>query len=83
MAMAAAEQGCTISVVCYTYGSPRVGNHAFAREYDKLVPHTWNIINNQVLPLEKQQVPDQGVCILSLLWKSGDAVICLAGSAPS
>lgn len=26
----------------------QVGNHAFAREYNDLVPHTWNIINHQV-----------------------------------
>ena len=27
----------------------QVGNHAFAREYNDLVPHTWNIINHQVV----------------------------------
>ncbi|KAK9902208.1 hypothetical protein WJX75_007799 [Coccomyxa subellipsoidea] len=39
--------GKTVRVGCYTYGSPRVGNHAFAREFDKVVPHCWHIINNQ------------------------------------
>ncbi len=31
------------------YICAQVGNHAFAREYTKLVPHTWNMINHQVL----------------------------------
>ncbi len=37
-----------LDVSCYTFGAPRVGNHAFARQYDAVVPDTWNIINNQV-----------------------------------
>ena len=37
-----------MDVSCYTFGAPRVGNHAFARQYDAVVPDTWNIINNQV-----------------------------------
>lgn len=31
----------------YTYGAPRTGNHAFAREYEALVPHTWHLINDR------------------------------------
>ncbi|GMH44518.1 hypothetical protein BSKO_12470 [Bryopsis sp. KO-2023] len=34
-------------ITCYTYGAPRVGNHAFAREYDALVPNTWQVINDE------------------------------------
>ena len=37
-----------VEMVCYVFGAPRVGNHAFARDYDKLVPNTWSIINDQV-----------------------------------
>ena len=37
-----------LDVSCYTFGAPRVGNHAFARQYNALVPDTWSIINNQV-----------------------------------
>ena len=48
IATAGAKQGLTVSVGCYTFGAPRVGNHAFANEYNKLVPHTWHIINDQV-----------------------------------
>ena len=35
-------------VLCYSFGSPRVGNHAFAHAYMHLVPDTWSIINDQV-----------------------------------
>eukprot|EP00164_Ancoracysta_twista_P003662 GFYU01004904.1.p1 GENE.GFYU01004904.1~~GFYU01004904.1.p1 ORF type:complete len:1060 (-),score=260.03 GFYU01004904.1:302-3481(-) len=31
-------------VVCYTFGSPRVGNHAFAKFYDALVPNTYRVV---------------------------------------
>ena len=48
IATAAAKQGLTVTVGCYTFGAPRMGNHAFANEYNKLVPHTWHIINDQV-----------------------------------
>ncbi|EIE21255.1 alpha/beta-hydrolase [Coccomyxa subellipsoidea C-169] len=47
IALACQDSGKDIRVGCYTYGSPRVGNHAFAREFDKVVPHCWHIINNQ------------------------------------
>lgn len=35
-----------ISVV--TFGAPRTGNRAFAREYELLVPDTWHMINAKV-----------------------------------
>lgn len=31
---------------CYTFGCPRVGNSAFADEYNKIVPNTWHVIND-------------------------------------
>ncbi len=34
-------------VICYTFGSPRTGNHAFAHDYCRVVPDTWSIINDQ------------------------------------
>ncbi|KAL0042227.1 hypothetical protein WJX77_006708 [Trebouxia sp. C0004] len=34
-------------VVCYTFAAPRTGNHAFAREYNAMVPDTWSLINDQ------------------------------------
>jgi hypothetical protein len=29
-------------------GAPRTGNHAFARDYNAMVPETWHVINDQV-----------------------------------
>ena len=35
----------------YNYGSPRVGNAAFARAYDESVPNSWRISNKlDVIP---------------------------------
>jgi len=36
-----------LDLSCYTFGAPRTGNHAFAHEYNELVPDTWGIINDQ------------------------------------
>ena len=47
----ALELGAQPAVTCYTFGSPRAGNPAFAREYTQLVPDTWHVINDQVLGL--------------------------------
>jgi predicted lipase len=33
------------TVFCYTYGSPKVGNIAFAKAYDERVPNTFRIVN--------------------------------------
>lgn len=35
------------SLVCYTYGSPKVGNSAFAAEFHELVPDSWSLVNDQ------------------------------------
>ena len=32
-------------IACYTYGCPRPGNHAFAREYGHKVPDSWDIMH--------------------------------------
>jgi hypothetical protein len=50
--IAKALKGCKnlTKVVCYTFGAPRTGNHSFARDYNKVVPDTWSIINDQVTP---------------------------------
>jgi len=36
-----------LDLSCYTFGAPRTGNHAFAHEYNELVPDTWGVINDQ------------------------------------
>ena len=38
----------SIQVICYTFAAPRTGNHAFARDYNAVVPDTWSVINDQV-----------------------------------
>ncbi|KAL0026556.1 hypothetical protein WJX77_006522 [Trebouxia sp. C0004] len=37
----------TAEVICYSFGAPRTGNHAFADDYNRMVPDTWSIINDQ------------------------------------
>ena len=32
-------------IAVYTYGQPRVGNHAFSRLYKQRVPHTFRVVN--------------------------------------
>lgn len=34
-------------IMCYSFGAPRTGNHAFAKDYNSVVPDTWSIINDQ------------------------------------
>lgn len=34
------------ALVNYSYGSPRVGNRAFARAFNDLVPNCWRVVNN-------------------------------------
>jgi len=36
-----------LDVTLYTFGAPRTGNHAFARDIAAKVPNTWNVINDQ------------------------------------
>jgi len=31
-------------ITCYTYGAPRVGNHAFSRLADARVPDIWAVV---------------------------------------
>ena len=44
-----------VKLLCYSFGAPRTGSHAFARDYNKVVPNTWSIINNQVCSVPIQQ----------------------------
>ena len=31
----------------YNFGSPRVGNHQFAKEYNEAVPDSWRLVNDR------------------------------------
>ena len=46
----ARDNGVDLRVACYTFGAPRVGNHAFAWDFNRIVDDCWHIINNQVAP---------------------------------
>lgn len=37
-----------VHVTNYTFGAPRVGNHAFASDFNEVVPDSWSLINDQV-----------------------------------
>lgn len=34
-------------LACYTYGAPRTGNKAFAKEFAQLCPDCWHVINDR------------------------------------
>lgn len=36
-----------VSLTCTTFGAPRTGNHAFARDFNRHVPDAWSVINRQ------------------------------------
>ena len=50
------------SLRVYTFGSPRVGNHPFAREYRDAVPNTWTVINDKVLSASNQRSAEKRAC---------------------
>lgn len=47
------------NIVVYTFGSPRAGNHIFAQQYNKLVPHTFRVFNTE--DLYATLIPSLGV----------------------
>ena len=65
-----AGQG-SVEVVCYSFGAPRTGNHAFAHDYNRKVPDTWSIINDQVGTAHGACLPDaswlRNVLIMALV----------------
>ncbi|KAK9817845.1 hypothetical protein WJX72_003000 [[Myrmecia] bisecta] len=38
-----------LNLSCYTFGAPRTGNYAWAKEFEAAVPNMWHIINDQDL----------------------------------
>ncbi|KAK9804297.1 hypothetical protein WJX72_005360 [[Myrmecia] bisecta] len=47
LAVALKAAGVTFRLACNTFGAPRTGNHAFAADYERRVPDTWSVINDQ------------------------------------
>ena len=50
---AARDNGVDLRLACYTFGAPRVGNHAFAQEFNAIVNDCWHVINDLVSCLPK------------------------------
>ena len=53
---AARDNGVDLRVACYTFGAPRVGNHAFAKEFNAIVNDCWHVINDLVSCLPKHRL---------------------------
>ena len=69
------DDGPATDPICYTFGAPRLGNHAFARLYNTTVPNTWHVINDQVSSWsfggllagpQSKLLPDAWFCILAI-----------------
>ena len=53
IAHATFKEGRQPNQVVYTFGAPRTGNHAFAKEFQACVPDCWHIINGKPFRLER------------------------------
>ena len=54
-----------VDIQCYTFGAPRTGNAAFARDVMQLVPECWHVINDRAL-ITSHHVTD----VLQCWWKA-------------
>lgn len=39
-----------VEISVYTFGAPRVGNHAFAEDFDTIINDCFHVVNHQVTP---------------------------------
>jgi Lipase (class 3) len=69
-----------MSLSVYTFGAPRVGNHAFARDFNERVPQLWNVINDQAQPASHHQRPLQ-LAFRRLLCQAVVAFKCVQDTA--
>jgi len=61
----AGEAKCpAVSLSCYTFGAPRTGNRAFARDFNAHVPDCFSIINGQ-------DVGESWACSQHCRWRAG------------
>jgi hypothetical protein len=51
--------GASLDVTMINYGSPRVGNRAFCREYNRLVPNSFRVVNGSDLVARMPQTPSR------------------------
>ncbi len=49
---------------CYTFGCPRTGNHAFARDYERVVPDTWHVVNDRAHTIRMNLLVMLALCTL-------------------
>ncbi len=45
----ASNHNLDVQVSCYTFGAPRVGNHAFAEDFDTIINDCFHVVNHQVI----------------------------------
>ncbi|OQR86269.1 lipase class 3 [Achlya hypogyna] len=69
-------------VTVYTYGSPRVGNHAFAHAYNQFVPKTFRVVNDaDVIVGGPKQAVFGLYCVSSLRYKHVGTAVLLSDRA--
>lgn len=54
MRATAKKYGKDARVSCYTFGAPRTGNHAFARDFETMVPDCWHVINGALMSYQNR-----------------------------
>lgn len=58
----AKKHNLDVQVSCYTFGAPRVGNHAFAEDFDSIINDCFHVVNHQVRnPLWHAAVMDRSI----------------------
>ncbi|KDO28956.1 hypothetical protein SPRG_20063 [Saprolegnia parasitica CBS 223.65] len=70
-----------LDVVMYNFGSPRVGNHAFAKAYNKLVPNAYRIVNDGDAVVGNPKRVLHAYCSRNLRYKHVGTVILLSSRA--
>ena len=43
-----------VHISCYTFGAPRVGNHSFAEDFDRVINDCFHVVNHQVLEASRK-----------------------------
>ncbi|OQS04142.1 hypothetical protein THRCLA_03600, partial [Thraustotheca clavata] len=68
-------------IVMYNFGSPRVGNHAFAKCFNKLVPNAYRIVNDGDAVVGNPKRVIHAYCARGLRYKHVGTVILLSSRA--
>ncbi len=65
-----------MQVRLYTFGAPRPGNHAFARDFLRVVPDCWDIIHSD------DAVAKEGKFLLLYKRAAHRVIVCPSGAWP-